>query len=85
MSILSRIFISCEEAQHICDKSQYNEASFWELIKLNIRLIHCGVCRNYSKNNGKLTKLMNDPSVECMKKKEKSRLKEVFNEELSNH
>ena len=29
--------INCDEATTICDKSQYKEAGFWEIIKLNIQ------------------------------------------------
>jgi hypothetical protein len=37
----SFLFISCQEAKHICDKSQYDEATGWERLKLGIRLIWC--------------------------------------------
>ena len=48
--------MKCEEAGHVCDKSQYKEASFWEKVKLNIHLIYCRACREYTKNNIKLSK-----------------------------
>ena len=37
----SILFISCEEAHNICDKSQYGEATGWERVKLGIRLCWC--------------------------------------------
>ena len=75
--------ISCEEANHNCDKSQYREASLWEKVKLNIHLLYCRACRKYSSGNSKLTKLMKNDSVECMKDQEKKVIKEAFNEELA--
>ncbi len=50
-------FISCDEATTICNKSQYKEASFWELIKLNIHTLRCKICGHYSKQNATLTQI----------------------------
>ncbi len=82
MSKKNRIFIPCEEANHNCDKAQYKEASLWEKIKLNIHLIYCRACREYSKNNGKLTKLTKKAEVDCLKPCEKETLKDNFAKEL---
>lgn len=54
-----RLFISCDEATTICNKNQYKEASFWELIQLNIHILRCKTCGLYTKQNGKLTKVCN--------------------------
>jgi len=43
--------LTCDEATAICDKSQYNEASLREKIKLNIHLFLCKKCGLYSKQN----------------------------------
>lgn len=51
------LFISCDEATIICNKNQYKEASFWELIQLNIHVFRCKVCGMYSKQNGKLSEV----------------------------
>ena len=75
--------ISCEEANHNCDKSQYKEASFWEKLKLNIHLIYCRACRKYSARNTKLSKLVRKDDVECMNDKEKASLKDAFEKELA--
>ena len=53
----SILFITCDEAKHICDRSQYGEASVWEKFKLNVRLSWCAVTRAYSRRNRKLTKV----------------------------
>ena len=49
-----KVMIPCDEANLVCDKTQYKEATLWEKIKLNIHLIYCKVCRKYSKNNKKI-------------------------------
>jgi hypothetical protein len=82
MSKNKRIFISCESANHSCDKTQYNEASFWEKVKLTMHLIYCKACRKYTKNNGKLTHLINTSDVKCLDISEKDNLKEEFQQEL---
>ena len=63
---MSKMMIPCEEANHVCDKTQYKEATLWEKIKLNIHLIYCKVCRKYSKNNAILTKTIDKSNVECL-------------------
>jgi len=83
MSKKNKMLISCDEANHNCDKSQYNEATLWEKIKLNIHLLYCKACRKYSKNNAKLTKIMNNSELEYLKPSEKDTIKRNFKEELS--
>jgi len=79
------IFISCDEANHCCDKTQYNEASLLEKIKLNIHLLYCKACRKYTKNNTKLSKLIQQKDVHAMKTNEKESLEALFQKELSNN
>jgi predicted anti-sigma-YlaC factor YlaD len=80
-----KMLISCDKATHTCDKTQYDEASLWEKIKLNIHLLICKACRKYSSNNGKLTKLIHKSDVECLNATEKERLKVNLNNELKNN
>ena len=81
----SVLFISCEEAQHICDKSQYGEANWLEKLKLNIRLSWCRITRAYSSNNKKLSKAIKDAEVECMDKDCKEAMKKNFEKALKEH
>lgn len=81
MSKKRTLFIACEEANHNCDKAQYNEATIWEKVKLNFHLIYCKACRGYSKNNAKLTKLVKDTEIDCLKPKEKEKIKSCFEKE----
>lgn len=79
------LFISCDEAKHICDKAQYNEASFWEKIELNIRYSWCKFTRAYVKKNEKLTNALKDSNLECLNNSERENLKKEFEKELSQH
>lgn len=72
----------CHEANHICDRNQYKEASFWEQIKLNIHLIYCGACRKYSMRNTKLTKAVNNREVQTVSLSEKELMKKRLQEQL---
>ena len=80
----NKIFIPCEEANHVCDKSQYKEATLWEKIKLNIHLIYCRACRKYTAKNTKLTKLMSNKPV-TMDSSSKEELMSAFEKELAKH
>jgi hypothetical protein len=81
----SFLFVSCEEAKHICDKTQYNEATGWDRIKLGIRLSWCKFTKAYSKNNSKLTKVLEKAEVNCMKEDERKKLNQQFEKELAKH
>jgi len=82
MSKKFKIGISCDEANHVCDKSQYKESSFWEKLKLNIHLLYCKVCREYTKNNTKLTSAITESKVTCMDKTSKETLKSELEKAL---
>lgn len=73
----------CHEANHICDKNQYNEATFWEKVRLNIHLIYCRACRKYSIRNSKLTKAVNNPTVQTVSTSEKEAMKQRLQEQLN--
>ncbi|MFT5846502.1 MAG: hypothetical protein ACJARX_000428 [Psychroserpens sp.] len=78
----AKIIIACEEANHVCDKTQYKEATLLEKIKLNIHLIYCKVCRKYTKNNTKLTKLVTRKPVN-LDATSKEKLRVTFEKELA--
>lgn len=60
-----KIFISCDEATTICDKSQYKEASFFEIFQLKLHFLFCKVCALYSKQNNFLTKIYKSKATSC--------------------
>ncbi|MEM5565356.1 glycine dehydrogenase [Psychroserpens sp. AS72] len=80
----TKIIIPCEEANHVCDKTQYKEATLWEKIKLNIHLLYCKACRKYTKNNTKLTKLVSNKQV-TLDPASKESLQSAFQKELAKH
>ena len=82
---MSKFFLKCEEASHVCDKSQYHEASFFEKIKLTIHLMYCRVCRMYSKNNSKLTECIEKSYLTCLDNSVKKEMKKKFEKELTKH
>ena len=88
----NKFFISCDEATTICDKSQYKEASFFEIIQLKLHFLVCKVCALYSKQNNFLSKLYKSKATNCNKEsicisvKEKEEIKkqlEQLKSELS--
>ncbi|MCB0382827.1 MAG: glycine dehydrogenase [Psychroserpens sp.] len=79
-----KIIMRCDEANHVCDKAQYKECTFWEKIKLNIHLIFCRACRKYTEKNSKLTKLISKNPIK-MDASAKAELKTAFEKELSKH
>ncbi len=81
----NKIFIPCEEANHVCDKTQYKEATLWEKIKLNIHLAYCSACRKYTKNNTALTKLFKREKPQTLNVEAKEDLRSAFEKELANY
>ena len=75
--------MKCENANHVCDKKQYREATFFERIKLTLHLIYCSACRRYSANNNKLTKALNKSGFKTLASKDKLILKQRLREEMS--
>jgi hypothetical protein len=82
---MSKIKLSCDQANHVCDKNQYKEAGFLEMIKLNIHLLYCKACRKYTSRNMKLTKLIKADKVEVLDNSAKEKLQSVFEKELAKH
>ncbi|WP_452222920.1 glycine dehydrogenase [Lacinutrix chionoecetis] len=78
----SRIFFSCDEANITCDKAQYDEASLWEKIKMQLHLLMCAACRSYTRNNAKLTQLFNRNPVK-LDPTEKEKIQATFEKELA--
>ena len=80
--------LSCDQATAICDKNQYGEASFWEIIKLNFHLILCKRCGLYSKQNNLMTKCYHKHNEKqknnecCLEEKEKKQMKKEVLEKI---
>ncbi|WP_026450321.1 hypothetical protein [Aequorivita capsosiphonis] len=78
-----RFFLKCNEAAHVCDKSQYNEAGFWDIVILKMHLAICKLCRNYSKQNVKLTDIIAASKLKTLHPEEKQRLKMQLQQEMN--
>ena len=77
-----KIIVSCEDANHFCDKNQYREATLIEKIKLNIHLIYCKACRKYSTNNGRLSRLLKNPKLQSIDNATKTNMKEELKRKM---
>jgi predicted anti-sigma-YlaC factor YlaD len=75
--------ITCDEATTICDKNQYGEATFTDKLKLQLHILTCKICAQYSEQNALLTKIykrkaksdQTQTSSLCMSSEEKERLR----------
>ena len=74
--------ISCEEAQIICHKSQYKDASFFEILKLKFHLFVCKACSAFSKKNTKLTTLCDQAHLQILPEQDKITMKQRLQEKF---
>jgi len=85
-----KFMISCDEATTICDKNQYGEASLSEKISLNIHLLICKYCKQYTKQNGLMSQIFGKHLSPCegsekMSNEVKEELKKKLETELKNN
>ena len=83
----SKLFINCDEATTICDKSQYGEASLMERIRLSLHLALCRHCKKYTRQNSLMTDVYKRFATPCegsdqMPENEKKDLEAKLLEEL---
>jgi len=82
------LFMPCTEANIICDKAQYSEATLWEKVKMKIHITMCKLCKQYTVNNVKLTELINtnrNENFQRLDSASKVKLKATFDKELAKH
>ncbi|WP_435623282.1 hypothetical protein [Flagellimonas sp.] len=72
--------ISLERAKQICTKSQYGEASWWELLQLNVYLLFSKECSDFSAKNKKLTSLCERAGLDTLSEDEKDDMKKKLKE-----
>jgi hypothetical protein len=68
--------ISCDKAATICDKTQYGEATFWDILKLKFHLFMCKTCSSFSKKNTQLTTLCEKANLRGLSEQDKLTMKE---------
>lgn len=76
MSIRSFFVSNCLETAALCNKAEYQEASFREKMKIRIHLFLCTTCKVYNKRNRKLTSLIDKADLKCCTEDEKTVLKQ---------
>lgn len=73
--------ISCDKAALICNKTQYREASFLEILKLRYHLFRCERCSKATKQNTNLTSLCERAKLHSLSEDEKLQMKEQLKKE----
>ncbi len=81
MKIGFRTMISCEKAAIICNKAQYNEATFMEKMKLRFHLLMCRTCSKFTKKNTEFTTLCEKANLQSLGEEEKLKMKEQLQRE----
>lgn len=79
---MGKFLVNCDEAKVICDKSQYKNASFFEKLKHTLHLLYCKYCRQYSKNNTKLTKCVKKSEIHLLDDAIKVEMQKTIKKEL---
>lgn len=83
MDLRNSLFIKCSEATRCCDKAQYEEASFFEKLKIHLHIFFCRPCKKYTEKNTRLTKLIKESKIKTCTEKEKQHWKQEIAEETS--
>ena len=74
--------ITCDEARIICHKTQYDDASFFEVLKLKFHLLICKACSAFSSKNTKLTTLCEEATLRNLSDTDKLEMKRRINEKI---
>lgn len=75
------MMISCEKAAIICNKTQYEEASFMDKLKLRFHLFMCKTCSKFTKKNTELTSICEKANLHTLSEPEKIIMKEQLKKE----
>ncbi|KPM32547.1 Glycine dehydrogenase [Croceitalea dokdonensis DOKDO 023] len=76
------MMISCEKAADICNKSQYNEATTWQIVRFKLHILLCKTCAVFTKKNTKLTHLCDQANLQQLQKEDKEAMKAALKKEL---
>lgn len=74
--------ISCDKAALICNKTQYREATHWEVVKLSFHLLMCKTCSKATEKNIKLTSLCDRAKLKSLSHEDKLAMKERLNKQF---
>ena len=73
------MMISCEKAATICNKAQYREATFFEILKLKFHVLICKTCAKFSKQNTAFTSLCEKANLRSLSEQDKLKMKQELN------
>ena len=79
-----KFFMKCDDATHVCDKTQYKEAGLFDKLMLKVHLLMCTLCRGYAKRNTKLTETIKSANIKTLRPEEKQRIKTKLQNEIKN-
>ncbi len=80
--------LKCAEAANICDRSEYEESSLREKLKLRLHLFFCKNCKKYQERNRRLTQLLKKSGLQSCSATEKDNFRKKMegqNLETSKH
>ncbi|MGO3708184.1 MAG: hypothetical protein ACTJGD_11295 [Mesonia hippocampi] len=67
----------------ICDKCQYDEASFLEKIQFKLHLMFCETCKDYASKNSRLSALIKQANISCLSLEEQKELKSYLKDKIT--
>jgi len=76
------MMISCEKAADICNKKQYKEASWWQVVKLRFHILICKTCNQFSTKNTQFTTLCDKANLQMISEEEKKTMKKELEKQL---
>jgi hypothetical protein len=74
--------ISCDKAAELCTMSQYDEASWWQKLKLKLHISYCKSCAKFSAKNSKFSSLCEAAKLNSLNEMDKESMKEALKKEL---
>ena len=77
---MSNIFISCDEANILNTRDQYNDLSHKEKFKYKLHSHSCFCCKNFEKKSRVLSKTLNNTSWVKLSDSEKNSIKDKLKE-----
>ncbi|MGB3776127.1 MAG: hypothetical protein WA951_12805 [Leeuwenhoekiella sp.] len=78
-----KIFMNCDKAAHICDKTQYDESSFLEKLRLRMHILFCQSCKSHTEKNVKLTQMLRKANFQSMPEDQKQQLQRLIDSEYA--
>ena len=72
---------SCKQATKICDKAQYQEASWWEIFRMKLHHRFCKLCAKHSKQNTTLTQLCKKANLQSLNEADKAAMKKALDDQ----